>query len=372
MKIIKGLGKLKTALILRKKAESLLCRKLSKTNLEFPESEALKHIHELEVYQIELEMQSIELIDQNKIKTKRAAELIIANKELLYQNDEKAKRVAELFFANKELALKAELASANTELIRKNKVLHKINAEKNKFFSISAHDLRGPLGVLMELTEMLAEEDLYITESERKKLTIGLSQSVRNTFNLLENLLEWSQMDLGLTSLKPQKLDLTFLVNECLNIVGESARGKMIELVTNIPNPSLVFADKNMVQTVIRNLLSNAIKFTPIGGKVTITADSAENSMTLISVKDTGIGMTDEMVQCLFSIDSNIKRTGTNGELSTGLGLLLCKAFVEKHSGKITIESEQNKGSVFTFSIPSIAQKEIEIVNLKVELTDEA
>ena len=248
---------------------------------------------------------------------------------------------------------------AEIEIKHKNEELQKLNSEKDKFFSIIAHDLRGPLGGFMGLTEMMADENQYFTESEIKEMTLELSHSARNTFKLLENLLEWSQMDRGQTAFQPQKLDLKDITAECVILIGEAAKGKNISIVMDIQGISHVYADKNMIQTVIRNLLSNAVKFTPNDGKVTISAKSAENNMTVISVQDTGIGMTDEMRNNLFRLDVNTKRPGTNGENSTGLGLLLCKEFVERHKGKIWIESERFKGSVFSFTVPLGGEQQV-------------
>ena len=256
------------------------------------------------------------------------------------------------------------------EIKLKNQELEKVNAERDKFFSIIAHDLRGPLSGFMGLTEMMADESTEFTETDKKAMTLDLGRSARNTFDLLENLLEWSQMDRGLTEFKPQRLDLMALVTECRNIVAESARKKMIELLVIIPNQTEVFADKNMVLTVIRNLLSNAIKFTPSGGEVSISAKPAENNRVLISVKDTGIGMSDQMRDNLFSVGANTMRQGTEGEKSTGLGLLLCKEFVQKNGGEIMVESEKNHGTLFSFTIPSAGQRGNEIGGAKVELTE--
>ncbi|MEI7525226.1 MAG: PAS domain-containing protein [Mariniphaga sp.] len=262
-----------------------------------------------------------------------------------------------------------ERKEKEVEIKMQNEKLQKIYAEKDKFFSIIAHDLRGPVGGLMGLTGMMADENENFTDNEIKEMTFDLNRSARNTFNLLENLLEWSQMDRGLTEFQPQNLALTEVVTDCKNVVLESARGKGIELFVDIPSEYNVIADKNMVQTVIRNLFSNAIKFTPKGGRVTISAKPADNSMMEISVSDTGIGMSDQLVNDLFLIDTNTKRPGTEGEQSTGLGLLLCKEFVEKHGGKFSVESDQNYGTVFSFTIPSIGPHGNEIANQKVELT---
>ncbi|MFZ4414911.1 MAG: PAS domain S-box protein, partial [Bacteroidales bacterium] len=228
--------------------------------------------------------------------------------------------------------------------------------EKDKFFSIISHDLRGPLGGFMGLTEMMAAGNQFFSDTEKIEMMLSLSNSARNTFNLLENLLAWSKMKLGLTEFKAEKLDLNALLLDCKNIVAESARKKMIAINLAICNEAEVTGDKNMLPSVLRNLVSNAIKFTPHGGSISITADRTENSMMVVSVKDTGIGMSEKMLNDLFHIDASTKRPGTEGEQSSGLGLLLCKEFVEKQGGKIWVESEQNKGSVFSFSLPCNCQ----------------
>jgi PAS domain S-box-containing protein len=256
------------------------------------------------------------------------------------------------------------------EIKLQNEELQKVNLEKDKFFSIIAHDLRGPLGNFMGMTDILTDESIDLREDERKKMMAGLSLSARNTFTLLGNLLEWAQMAQGLTDFKPQKLELTKVITECIAVLEESAKGKAIQLFVQIVDEPIVFADKNMLQSVIRNLISNAIKFTPTGGEISISTESSANNMTVIFVRDTGIGMTDEMLNNLFRIDANTKRPGTNGEKSTGLGLLLCKEFVGKLGGKITVESEPNKGTVFSFNIPAMERDEKELVVQKEPLEE--
>ena len=251
---------------------------------------------------------------------------------------------------------------SENEIKDKNQELQKVNAEKDKFYSIIAHDLHGPMCAIMGMTEMLADEALQIPELERKELSSVLSRSARNTFTLLEQLLEWSRIENKLSDFKPQNLILRDIVDASLKIVSEPARGKGVELKVEIFNESVLFGDLNMLQTVIRNLLSNAIKFSPPGGEVTISSTPGKNNSIVIAVKDTGIGMPDELVEKLFKADAKIKRPGTNGEHSTGLGLLLCKEFIEKHGSKIDVESEEGKGSVFSFSIPcSVNYGEIEM-----------
>jgi len=230
--------------------------------------------------------------------------------------------------------------------------LQKLNAEKDKFFSIIAHDLRSPLSGLMQLTEMMTEESVPFTPDQKKDMTLALSRSARNIFNLLENLLEWSRMQQGLIPFKPQLVTLLTIVDESLSIVIDSAKNKEIDIAKHFQEDLVVFADRKMLQTIIRNLVSNAVKFTPKGGKINITAKATKEDGVQISIIDSGIGMNLTLIDNLFRLDVQTNRKGTDGEASTGLGLLLCKEFVEKHGGKFWAESEEGKGSTFNFTLP--------------------
>ncbi|NVN93925.1 MAG: hybrid sensor histidine kinase/response regulator [Bacteroidetes bacterium] len=249
--------------------------------------------------------------------------------------------------------VKARVAT-HLKIRQQKQKLQQLNAEKVKFFSIIAHDLRGPLGGLMMLADMMEDESYQLTPDQKVELTKNLSHSARNIYKLLENLLEWSQMQQGHTVFNPQLLDLNFVVNECLKIITETAKNKTIKIEVNIPPKMEVFADMNMLQIIIRNLVSNAIKFTPKGGDVSISANIGVDKIVEIAVKDNGIGMSYEMLDNLFRLDAKHSRPGTEGEPSTGLGLLLCKEFVEKNNGKLWVVSEEKKGSAFCFTIPAI------------------
>ncbi|MEI6139125.1 MAG: hybrid sensor histidine kinase/response regulator [Mariniphaga sp.] len=247
--------------------------------------------------------------------------------------------------------------STQLKIHSQSKELVELNATKDKFFSIIAHDLRGPLGSFMVLTEMLADESLHYTPAEIKDFMQDLSLTSRNIFNLLENLLEWSRMQRGQTAFIPQILDLPYVVVDCVKLVSEPATKKAIDIHVDIPNGAKVFADNNMLQCIIRNLVSNAIKFTKRGGSITLTTKPAANGLIEIAVKDTGIGISPTMVENLFRHDINSSRKGTENEPSTGLGLLLCKEFVEKHGGKIWVESDSEgksgeTGTIFYFTMP--------------------
>jgi len=265
-----------------------------------------------------------------------------------------------------------ERKQTEEEIKLKNAQLLKLNAEKDKFFSIIAHDLRGPLGGLMGLTEIMADVSQNITPEEKHNLTFDLSKSARNIFTLLENLLEWSQMQRGQTLYKPQVLDLKEVLNDCMQIINDSARIKAIDISIDLADEQKIFADMNMLKTIIRNLVSNAIKFTPKGGKVTISAVSGNENTILFAIKDTGIGINDEMLGNLFTLGTKSQRPGTEGEPSTGLGLMLCKDFIEKHGGKIWVESKEGKGSVFYFTLPDFTEPEDEIFTKNVVPSESA
>ncbi len=250
------------------------------------------------------------------------------------------------------------LKQAELEIKLKNEELHKANAEKDKFFSIIAHDLRSPFQSFLGLTQEMAEELPRLTKPEMQEIAVNMRDSATNLYRLIESLLQWSIMQQGLMPFNPKAVLLLPIVSESVAMVLEPAGKKGIEITSHIPDAIKVLADSNMLQSVIRNLFSNAIKFTAKGGAINLSAKYAGDNNVEISIKDSGIGMSSEMVDNLFRVDVRTNRKGTEGELSTGLGLLLCKEFVEKQGGKIRVESEEGKGSVFYFTIPCNPESE--------------
>jgi signal transduction histidine kinase/ligand-binding sensor domain-containing protein len=246
---------------------------------------------------------------------------------------------------------KNEILEKNIAIEKTNEELLKINSEKDKFFSIIAHDLRGPFSGLMMLTEEMTAQINELDKEEIKEMLKAMQTSSTNLFRLLENLLNWARMKRGKIPFEPDNYSLNQVVNESLSLMMDQALAKKIEIELRIPSDIFVFADKNMLQTIIRNLVSNAIKFTHTSGRVFLSADRYETGLIVISVKDTGIGMSSDLASRIFRIDEKINRSGTEGEISTGLGLLLCKEFVEKHGGAIWVDSVEGKGSEFRFSI---------------------
>ena len=243
---------------------------------------------------------------------------------------------------------------AEEEIRLKNELLQDLNAEKDKFFSIIAHDLRSPLSAFVAATQILAEDIQTMNMEEIKNITLNMKTSASNIYILLENLLEWSRLRRGGMDFVPEKLNLKEKIEACIDVLSESARKKRIGLIFSVPDELDAFVDNHMFDAVIRNLVSNAIKFTPAGGKVNVTAGYNNEHSIEVIISDNGIGMTPELKNKLFMISEKTNRNGTEGELSTGLGLLLCKEFIEKHGGKIWVESEVGKGSVFSFTIPEV------------------
>ena len=241
---------------------------------------------------------------------------------------------------------------AEQEIKLKNEQLEKLNAEKDKFFSIIAHDLRSPFNSFLGFTHILAEKTETLSSQEIQDMAVLMKNSATNLYSLLENLLEWSKLQRGMISFAPAVFELGPAVSRSMTLVTESANKKELEIICRIPQDLHVFADEQMVETVIRNMVSNAIKFTNRGGKISIMAMPVDERFIEISVKDTGIGINHEMESKIFSLNGQTGRKGTNGEPSTGLGLIICKEFVEKQGGKIWLESEEGKGSTFFFSLP--------------------
>jgi len=252
-----------------------------------------------------------------------------------------------------------QLKKAENIISRKNKELENLNATKDKFFSIIAHDLSSPFNSLLGLTEILSVDLPNMSREEIQHLVDIIYKSSKNLFRLLQNLLQWSQIQSGTIPFNPKQILIQPILDENIEIANESAVLKDIKLETSVDLQLEAFADVNMLQTVVRNLISNAVKFTPKGGKVSILARKDKEDKVLISVEDTGIGISPVMINDIFRIDVKTNRVGTASEPSNGLGLLLCKEFVEIHGGKIWVESTVGKGSVFHFTIPSQSDSQL-------------
>jgi len=271
-------------------------------------------------------------------------------KENVYtQND-----VGFLHSVGNQIAIAIERKISEEEINQKNTLLQSLNAEKDKFFSILAHDLRNPLSSFVAASQILNEDFSKMKSEEIKEITSRMKLSATSLYTLLENLLEWSQLQRGGLDIMPQKVNLKKKIESCFDLLSEPARQKEIDLVMSVTGNYEAFADSHMVDTVIRNLISNAIKFTGRGGIIEVTARATPDNSVEILVRDTGTGMSPELIHKLFLLNERVSLNGTEGETSSGLGLILCKEFIEKNKGKIWVESEEGKGSTFFFSLPSV------------------
>ncbi|HON54492.1 MAG TPA: hybrid sensor histidine kinase/response regulator [Bacteroidales bacterium] len=247
-------------------------------------------------------------------------------------------------------------AATHIKLYLQAKELLKANAEKNKFFSIIAHDLKSPFSNFLAVTQTLEEMLPQLTTDEIRSFASSMHKSATILYRLLENLLQWSRIQRGLITYEPREFQINSLITESVSMYKDTAKNKEIEISLYVPENLKAYADVNMLQTVVRNLLSNSIKFTPRGGKIFINAKTLDEEYIEISIRDTGIGMPPAIADNLFRIDVKTNRDGTEGEPSTGLGLLLCKEFVEKNKGKIYLESEENAGTTFHFTVVGTVQ----------------
>jgi len=246
----------------------------------------------------------------------------------------------------KELTIQKQ----NKQLIELNKQLEISNIAKDKLFSIIAHDLKNAFSPLLASSDLLKKA---IKESKTDKIidfSSRISSSAINAYKLLENLLNWSKMQIGKTQLQPKSFKLNFNILKTISLFVESCKQKQIELDYNMDDSIMVYADPNMVDTIIRNLLSNAIKFTSPNGKIEISVKSKDD-YALICVSDNGIGIEQDKLKNIFDIASDYKEIGTIGEKGTGLGLNLCKYLVERNKGKIWVESLRDQGTSFYFTI---------------------
>ncbi|MCD4772547.1 MAG: PAS domain S-box protein, partial [Bacteroidales bacterium] len=234
------------------------------------------------------------------------------------------------------------------KLIKTTEELHELNLTKDKFFSIIAHDLKNPFNVILGFSELLVNEYESLNSDEIYIMAQEIFEASNNSFELLENLLQWSRSQMNRINFEPDYFKLIDIVNTNLDLIKSKAKEKNIKIFSGILPNTTVYADKNMISTILRNLLTNALKFTEENGAVYIKARKLEDRVQ-INITDTGVGIREEDIDKLFKIDSNISTTGTANEKGTGLGLILCKEFVEKNNGTISVESTEGKGSTFTF-----------------------
>ncbi len=240
---------------------------------------------------------------------------------------------------------------AREKMEKYNLELEELNRNKDTFFSIIAHDLRNPFSSIIGFSNLMKEDAKSITAGEIEEYAGYINSTAVQTLRLLENLLNWARLQQGKINFSPEVIRLKNAISEVLLMYAEVAKKKEIALNSRVDGDVDIYADEEMLKTILRNLVSNAIKFTGAGGQVTISLRDTGNNV-VVEITDTGIGMGDDLKQKLFREGVNHSTPGTGNEKGTGLGLMLCREFVERHGGEIAVESEEGKGSKFFFSLP--------------------
>lgn len=233
-----------------------------------------------------------------------------------------------------------------------NKELHRTNATLKNFISVIAHDLKNPFNTIIGFSDLLHTEFNTLTPEERKLAIDNTHKSAVNAYTLLEQLLSWARIHTGSFHIELTLINLADLIEEVVNLQQTSAFLKKQKLGTDVPSELKIMADRNMMLTVFRNLLSNAIKFTPEGGKIEVSASRSGETIRIL-FKDSGVGISEERISQLFRIDEPYKTTGTDGEKGTGFGLILCKEYLNKNKGSLSVESKKGEGSTFIITLPS-------------------
>jgi len=247
--------------------------------------------------------------------------------------------------------LRKQIKKKTKKIASKNQELQKLNAEKDKFFSIIAHDLRSPFQSIIGFSDLLVIQANKIDIENIKEYSKIIKTSSNRAMDLLTNLMEWSRSQTGRMNFNPKYFEINDAIKKTVYLFSDIAAQKSIKIEMDLLPNTTVYADKEMISTVLRNLISNAIKFTPKGGKIKVFNKVKQNKVE-ISIQDSGVGLPKSALENLFNMDANNSTPGTHKEQGTGLGLILCKEFIEKHKESIWVESEPGKGAVFYFTLP--------------------
>ncbi len=244
-----------------------------------------------------------------------------------------------------------DLIMLTSKLAESENKLRELNASKDRFFSIISHDIKNHFAAILGLSRLLVKPEYNEDNDKRIETATNLHESSKKLYSLLENLLEWAKLQRDELVVEPGDFNIHDVAQEAIDLIGLKAETKKISIKNDIDNRKKVFADKNMIKTVLRNLLSNAVNFTESGGSVTLESELEGNEL-IISVKDNGVGINPDSIHKLFRIDEKVISRNTEGGKGTGLGLILCREFIEKNGGNMWVQSEVSKGSIFSFSLP--------------------
>lgn len=244
---------------------------------------------------------------------------------------------------------------AQQKIHQYNEELKSLNASKDKFFSVVAHDLRSPFHGLLGLSEIMVDEFDSLVKSDIKNYMINIHKTIKNVYKLIENLLEWSRLQSGKMSFSPAKLNFCQILENVQQVLMGVSSLKGIKILNHVQKNIFVSADEKMITSVLQNLITNSIKFSNPKSEIEVTAELSEDYLK-VSIRDNGIGMDEEMISKLFTLDQSVTTTGTAQEKGTGLGLILCHEMIEKHDGKIWAESKKGYGTTFHFTLPLFSE----------------
>ncbi|MCC3305499.1 GAF domain-containing sensor histidine kinase [Sneathiella sp. HT1-7] len=301
------------------------------------------------------------LNDDHKLLLRDLADIVIdemelrkARQDVLKNNETLNKKISELMDTQARLEIQGkELVKLAEKEAQLKSALSQEIAIKDRFFSIIAHDLKSPFNALLGFSEFLAKRADKLTAKDIMEYASMINLSSKTLYELLENLLEWGRFQMEKGDMHSEHLNLPDIVKESMHVLKSLAANKNVSLSSQVPDLT-VDADRNMILLVIRNLITNAIKFTPEGGAIEVKAERT-GEMVEISISDTGVGIAPHIMVDSFAIDKKTTTLGTDGEIGTGLGLPLCKEMIELHKGHIRVESEQEKGTTFRFTLPEAA-----------------
>lgn len=291
------------------------------------------------------------------IELKNSKEIIKDQFEQLKQKNEQLKKTYEdLEHQAQHLnKLYMQLIKNETFLRNTNEELKKLNEMKDRFFSIVSHDLRSPFAGILTMTDIIKNHADTFSKEELISMLQSLNKTAQQTYKFIEDLLEWSRSQMGRIQMNIVEEDLYTIVTGTILTLKQQAEIKNIEIDSRIQSGTFAMFDKNMMATIVRNLISNAIKFTPKGGKITLKAEAIEKEgkrFIRLAVSDTGVGMTEQQVANLFSLDKVQSTPGTEKEKGTGLGIMICRDFINKMNGELSVESKLNEGTTFFVDVP--------------------
>jgi len=302
------------------------------------------------VYTANLRKKKVQL---ESLVNKRTEELLQKNVELEAQSAQLNETNILLTERQKKITEQAEELKVQSDMLAKsNQDLSMLNTTKDRFFSIISHDLKNPFNTIIGFTKLLLADYDHYADAKRKQLIGYIHDSVTGAYSLLENLLHWSRSQTNRLQIKPADLLVEDIIQVNVELINPMLKKKNLKLTATTDKDLTVWADRELINTVVRNLLTNAIKYTPEGGGIKINSRKAEDNHVCFEVRDTGVGMEKEDMENIFRIDVAKKKNGTDGEEGTGLGMILCKEFIEKMGGQIWLESSRNNGTSVFFTLP--------------------